>query len=125
MAARYSCQVQYRSGKNITNADTPSHLLSPDAPIDVSIPGDTHGWPYTVTEREMIPFYRRREELSTEDSCTLWGLRVVIPPTGHTRLLKELHETHLGITQMKLLACGFIWWPGIHADIDRTGSREL
>ena len=25
----------------------------------------------------MIPFYRRREELSTEDSCILWGSRVV------------------------------------------------
>ena len=79
-AAKYSS-----SGKNITNADTPSHLHSPDAPIDVSIPGDTHGWPYTVTEREMIPFYRRGEELSTEDSCILWGSRVVIPPIGHTR----------------------------------------
>lgn len=34
-----------------------------------------HGWPVGVPER-LKPFYHRREELSVEVGCLLWGLRV-------------------------------------------------
>lgn len=47
------------------------------------------------------PFASKREELSMEDDVILWGSRVVIPDNMEmrTRILEELHSTHLGIVQ--------------------------
>ena len=78
----------------------------------------TRGWPPTVTEVEISPFFRRRDELSVEDGCILWGARVLIPQPGRSLLLQQLPETHSGITRMKSLACGFVWWPGIDAELE-------
>ena len=41
--------------------------------------------------------------LSCRDDCVLWGQRVVVPFSLHARLLRELHEGHIGIARMKAL----------------------
>ena len=35
-----------------------------------------------TSDSDMEPYQRRKQELSTEDGCVLWGNRVVAPPPG-------------------------------------------
>ena len=76
------------------------------------------GWT-PVYDKELEPFYRRKDELTIQDGCLMWGLRVVVPPKLQTRVLDELHEGHLGIVKMKALARSYIWWPTMDKAIEQ------
>ena len=77
------------------------------------------GWPSKVNE-QFKPYLCRRNELSVENSCLIWGNKVVIPFQLRQKLLTELHENHPGIVRMKALAHSYIWWPNIDNDIEMT-----
>ena len=38
------------------------------------------GWLHIYTA-ELLPFFSRKDELSVEDGCILWGFRVTSPTT--------------------------------------------
>ncbi len=40
------------------------------------------GWGPAVEGEELRPYFRRKDELSIEDGCVLWGSRVIVPPQG-------------------------------------------
>ena len=60
---------------------------------------------------------KEKNELSIEDGCVLWGCRVVIPSVGREKVLEELHAGHPGISRMKSLARGVVWWPGLDENL--------
>ena len=59
-------------------------------------------------------YYQRRNELTVEDGCLLWGIRVIIPGSLRERVLQEGHP---GTVLMKSLARLHVWWPKLDQSI--------
>ena len=75
------------------------------------------GWPVSVPD-SLKPYFYRRNELTLEEDCVLWGARVVVPKKLQERVLEELHTTHLGIAKTKALARSHVWWPKLDSAIE-------
>ena len=71
-----------------------------------------YGWPESITDKDLLLYKNKYSELSIEDNCLLWNTRVV-PDVLRKFGLKELHDTHPGITRMRMLARSYVWWPNI------------
>ena len=79
----------------------------------------------TLEDPKMTPFVRRRDELSLQDGCVLWGSRVIVPPKLRYRLLEELHMGHSGSSRMKELARSYVWWPNLDSDLEGLANSCL
>ena len=82
-----------------------------------------NGWPAKSKDSELQPYFVRRNELTVQGDCLLWGSRVVVPQKFRASVLSDLHETHQGIVRMKLLSRSFVWWPNIDRDIEQEVKR--
>lgn len=71
-----------------------------------------------LLEEEFEPFKSRKDELSVQDGSLLWGNRVIIPSLGRPGVLKQLHQSHPGVSRMKALALSYVWWPKIDCDVE-------
>ena len=76
------------------------------------------GWPRQVQEEALHPYFKRRFELSVEQDCVFWGLRVAIPKALQDRILEDLHADNPGVCRMKSLARSYLWWPSLNKAIE-------
>ncbi|CAK1578726.1 unnamed protein product [Parnassius mnemosyne] len=72
-----------------------------------------HGWPRKISCRTILPYFQCKSDLQFEQGCLFRGHRIVIPSKFREHMLKELHDTHLGIIKTKSNARSRMWWPGI------------
>ena len=78
-----------------------------------------NGWPCSDDiDKDLLLFCQHKNELSTEDSCFLWGCRIIIPKPGQAPLLSQVHETHPSISGIKILFRRYFWWPGLDVDLE-------
>ena len=80
------------------------------------------GWPGRSQEvvPEIQPYFIRKNEISLEGGCLLWGTRVIVPAKLQVEILETLHEGHPGMVRMKALARLHCWWSNLNMDIEQT-----
>ena len=66
------------------------------------------------------PFYARRDEIRVHLGCLMREIRVIVHPKLCPQAPEELHRGHLGGMKIKALPRRYIWWPGIHKEIEEA-----
>jgi hypothetical protein len=146
--AKYDMTVKYKPGKTLIVADhlsrSPSKeqlenmevhmVLSANSDQLQKIAKETQkdptlttvtnyilrGWPDKVTAVacHAKPFYLYGDKLSVYQGIVFKCDKIVVPEILRPSFLEELHYAHLGITLTQNRAKEYLFWPGMHSDIE-------
>ena len=75
------------------------------------------GFP-SVLDESLMQFKNIASELSIVHGCIMYRNRVFIPESIRSEVLNQFHETHPGLSSMKIWARGLIYFPGLDKDIE-------
>ncbi|KAK0145350.1 hypothetical protein N1851_015749 [Merluccius polli] len=78
------------------------------------------GWPSHIKDERLKPYFTRKNELSVEQGCILWGIRVIIPPAHRERLLLLIRNFRggkerwtKGTVEKRLGPVTYLVWNGV------------
>jgi hypothetical protein len=79
-----------------------------------------HGWPDTKSETPLSvrEYWDPRDLLSVTDGIVYIGMKIVIPPSLRSHMLKLIHESHSGIVKCKQRAREVMYWPTMNTTIE-------
>ncbi|KAK0143183.1 CCHC-type zinc finger protein CG3800 [Merluccius polli] len=106
--ARTDAPITYAQAKRDTRNDP---VLS--KVLDIVLHGGRGDLP------ELKPYLTRRNELSVQAGCLLWGRRVIVPPELQKKLLQQLHAGHSDNVLARNYGNGPRWIPA--AVLAQTG----
>lgn len=104
----------------VTSAQVKKHTRT-DPVLSEVVDIVSHGRGGEMTPK-LKPYMVRRNELSVQSGCLLWGYRVIIPSPLQEKVLAELHTGHCGVVRMKEIARSYFWWPGLDAAIEEKAA---
>ena len=77
------------------------------------------GWPkHSSLQKDLIPFWPFRGELSLYNGLLLYGSHIVVPVKLHTETLEKIHHGHQGINRCLLRSVSSVWWPGVSKAVE-------
>ena len=80
-------------------ADHIAHSTASDPVLQQVVRRVQQDWSEKFPYKSLEPFYVTRNELSTHNSCILWGNRVVIPAQEEKQLLEDLYAALPGMVR--------------------------
>lgn len=101
------------------SADQVAAETAKDAVLQKVLKCVMEGWPKKNGDKEIWSFFQKKDEISTERGCLLWGSRVIIPRILQEAALRHLHAAHMGVVRTKRLARVLMWWPKLSTDIEQ------
>ncbi|KAL5014615.1 hypothetical protein ScPMuIL_008885 [Solemya velum] len=96
-----------------------AHATSKDPVLSKVFDCCLTGWTETCTDEDLRSYHSKRHELSCEQGCVMWGLRVIIPSSLRDKIMTELHREHPGVCSMKAIARSYVWWPKLDEQIEQ------
>lgn len=81
-----------------------------------------NGWPSTCSSVELKPFFIRKNEITIDQDCLMWGYRLIIPHKFRQEILDELNSLHMGIVKIKSMARAYVWWPNLEEQIEQISQ---
>ena len=78
-------------------------------------------WPANIREIPQIlhPYWTFHEELTIDDGLILKGTCIIIPTIKQEAILRQIHDSHLGLTKCKLHAKQAVYWPGLNEQLEQ------
>ena len=79
------------------------------------------GWPKIIKEvpTDVQKYWTFHEELTIEDGLVFKGTRIIMPDKKRDKILKLIHEGHLGLNKCKMRAKETVYWPGINEQLEQ------
>ncbi|KAK3798940.1 hypothetical protein RRG08_035567 [Elysia crispata] len=88
-------QVLLIQEEQIINSKTVKEETAKDTILSKVLKFTKDGWS-TQPDESMIPYFRKRLEITVEDDILMWDSRVILPKSLQELLLKDLHAEHQG-----------------------------